>query len=160
MTQIPPQIRLPRRWLTARLRTRHLGALAIVVVLGAFELLNLTNFCYRDTRFLGENELISAAIKLNIARFDSQGERKKAYTSVSDFMSQNPNCCKLYYNNDLMYVTFLGRLIGIREVVVNVYYKMSDTADIYKFYDSFVKMNSCGDVLDAKGIPEQSGPAG
>jgi hypothetical protein len=135
-----------------------LVASAIVVVLGVFELLNLTNFCYRDTRFHDENELISAAVKLNIAGFNPQGERNKAYTSVSDFMPQNPGCCKLYYNNDLMYVTFLARLIGIREVVVNVYYKMSDTADIYKFYDSFVRMNSCGDVLGSMGMPERSGP--
>jgi hypothetical protein len=153
MTRIPPQIRPPRRWLS-----RHSVGLAVFVVLGVFELLSLTNFCYRDTRFYDENELISAAIKLNIAMFSSQGERNKAYTSVSDFMSQNPNCCKLYYNNDLMYVTFLGRFIGIRQVVVNVYYKMSDAADIYKFYDSFVRMNSCGDVLGTMGIPEQSGP--
>jgi hypothetical protein len=137
-----------------------LVGLAIIVVLTVFEFLNLTNFCYRDTRYHDENELISAAIKLNIAMFNSQGERNKAYTSVSDFMSQNPNCCKLYYNNDLMYVTFLARLIGIREVVVNVHYKMSDTADIYKFYDSFVRMNSCGDVLNTKGIPERSGSTG
>jgi hypothetical protein len=142
------------------LQSRHLVGLAVIVVLGMLEFLNLTNFCYRDTRFHGDNELTSAAIKLNIARFNSQGERNKAYSSVSDFMSQNPNCCKLYYNSGLMHVTILGRLIGIREVVVNVYYKMSDTADIYKFYDSWVRMNSCGDVLGTMGTPERAEPAG
>ena len=141
-------------------RSGRLVGLAAIVVLGFFELLNLTNFCYRDKRFHGENELISVAINLNIARFDSKGERNKAYSSVSDFLSQNPDCCKLYYNDDLMHVGFLGRLIGLRYVVVNVFYKMSDTADVYKYYGSWVKMNSCGEALDTKGIPEQFGPTG
>jgi hypothetical protein len=132
--------------------------ITLVVAFG-FELLNFTNFCYRDMRYYDPGELVDIAIKLNLARFDPNGERNKPYESIETFRVENPNCCKLLYSDEMMGVSPMARLFGTNEVVARVYYKMSDTADEYQYYDSLVKMNSCGDVLRRMGTPEQYGPA-
>ena len=70
---------------------------------------------YRGTYFIG------IAIKANLAQHDKNGERNKDYSSVDDVILQNEDCCHVHYNDSVMYVTPLSRLIGLNELVVNVY---------------------------------------
>jgi hypothetical protein len=156
MAQIDPHARSERaNW---KRRVNQMIGLCLLVLFCLFEFLNFNNFCYRDMRKYNENELIDIAIKLNLARFDPQGERNKPYSTIAEFISQNPKCCNVHYSDQAMDVTPIARVLGIREVVVSVYYKMSDIAEKYKYYDSSVKMNSCGEILRTMGTPERIGP--
>ena len=130
-----------------------------------FELLNVTNFCFRKVRYLSENEFIDIAVKENLKRYEP-GSRdfNKAYDSLQTFYSQNPHCCKvIYFTPDIsafhkLGVTPLTRLLCFKELIVNVYYEANDYPG-QPYYDSFIRMNSCGDVLGAMGILETLPPA-
>ena len=124
-----------------------------------FEILNFTNFCYRDFRYYWNDNFIDVAINENLSRHNPYGERNKMYDSIAEFRSQNQNCCKVHYFDDIMEVRWFGRFIGINEFMVEIYYQISETVGSYKYYDSLVKMNSCKDVSHRMGMLEQRGPS-
>jgi hypothetical protein len=153
--------------------SRHITPLVKYTLYGfaVFELLNLTNICYRKLRYLSEAEFINIAIQSNLKRYQPNEPDyfNKAYASLEDFHAQNPHCCRvMYFTPDVsafheIGVTPLTRLICVKDLIVNVYYKANETyyddqtSDV-RYYYSVVRMNSCGDILGSMGIQETLPP--
>jgi hypothetical protein len=146
------------------IRSNRLAIRSVLIAVVAFELLNLTNFCYRDLRYYSEHDWIDRAVKENLRRHDPQGARNKSYSSLEEFYSQNEHCCRIIYFTKLIYtphlleVSPLTRLLCVKEFLVTVHYRSSDTEQKYKYYESFVRMNSCGDILGVMGTQNDYPP--
>src|SRR5258707_1127248 len=99
----------------ARLPT---SVVLVMMAIATFEVMNFTNFCYRDLRYYGSDKLIRIAIQENINQYDQNGERNKMYSDARDVIAKNDGCCRLYYNNSALYLSIWWRLIGINDLAV------------------------------------------
>jgi hypothetical protein len=144
-------------------RTSPLNRWALIG-LAIFEVLNLLNFCYLDMRFHSEEYWIDIAVRENLRLHAPYGDRDKIYSSLDDFYLENPACCHVIYLTNLFYrphvleVSPLTRLLCIEEFLVNVRYKISDIREKDRYYDSFVRMNACGDILTTMGSLDDRAP--
>jgi hypothetical protein len=138
-------------------RNRRYALMIVLGAFGLFQFLNWTGFCYGQFRYVREKELIEIAARMVMARYEPHGERNKYYSSLEDFFAQNPNCCEVHYGSALN-SSPLGRVVGFYDMIVEVHYRMSDTAPKYKYYDALIRMNACGRRLENMGIPEERGP--
>jgi hypothetical protein len=125
-----------------------------LAIITAFAALLTARFCLTHFKYYSDAELIDIVIKWNLSRHEPNNERDKVYASLAEFHRLNPNCCTVYRWQHYMLPGF-----GIAgDAVVNVYYKVSDTAEKDKYYDSHVRVSSCGEIRARGGTMEQFGP--
>jgi hypothetical protein len=141
-----------------RMLVRNIIIVLLLCIFASVEVLNLSGFCYREMRYLSEKEFVDIAVMTNLAQHSPQGERNKIYVSLDDFYGENPNCCKVWYHSQL--IAPLARIVGLYELGVSVYYKMSDTNERDKYYNVDIFMNACGSVVRKLGTAEDHGPLG
>lgn len=128
-----------------------LGVFAII--LSSLIVLYATGFCFSRFRYYSDAELIDIVIKWNLTLHKPDSERDKIYPSLDEFHKLNPNCCRVHKTGHWM---LSGP--GAGDVIVNVHYKISDSAARPSYYDSHVRIGSCGNIRETGGTIEQQGP--
>jgi len=129
-----------------------IGAIALV------EALNFTGFCYRDLRYLSDQEFIDKMVLYNLARHGPSSERNKTYGSLREFYQVNPQCCELHRWGDQFSDPIIVRLVGFYRVVGHITYRSNDAAGVDNFYSAIVSANACGDITGAWGEPRPERP--
>jgi hypothetical protein len=123
---------------------------ALFVILAIIEYGNFTGFCYPQSRWLSDADLIQHAIQYNL-----QKQPKEAgvieYGSVEAFLARNGNCCLIFRRDRGEFENILDpiwmRVFGWYVLVVDVWYQFKETGP-NNFIQSDVAMNSCGDFLE------------
>jgi hypothetical protein len=78
---------------------------------------------------------------------------------LEEFYLENPHCCRFYRESQLMNATAMTRVFGVYETVANVHFKANDgSGRAGPYYDSYVRLNACGRVLERMGSFDQVGP--
>lgn len=139
------------------IRPRTIFLILFLVGVGIFEYLNFSGFCYSERRYLKDQELIDAAVRHAIARLD-RFPNHLTYSSAEEFHSVNQNCCRIYKEGhpSLPEGTWV-RILGWYVAVVRVWYKVEENGP-RNYYDSYVSLNACGQVLQFKGTLESIPP--
>ncbi|SRR6266702_1993459 len=131
-----------------------LGAVAVLLLcIAAFEYLNFAGFCYRDQRYLADNELLLVALRREVAVNKAYGEseRRIAYESPEALMAKNPNCCVVTRSDDpYLEETFWNRIFGSYVLLVEVIYRAKEDGSA-PFYSDVFSVSACGEILDRAG---------
>jgi hypothetical protein len=140
----------------------------LTISLGVFmtvQVLNFSGFCYSRLTFLSDADFESIALAYNVRMQQSYiGSKSVAsdhlvlYASGSELKQANPNCCRLYRWGHSILGESVGfsRLFGERfyNAVAEVWFRRwaGETED---FYQSYVVMGACGNIVRTAGIPEK-----
>jgi hypothetical protein len=117
---------------------------------------NFSGYCRSQQRYLSDAELIASAIKNNLARHspEANSSRQKSYASIDEFYQQNPNCCVLHrWDSGPFGNSVLLRFFGFYEALVDIFYRINDSAAVDNFYGSMSIVDSCGRVMEVRGSP-------
>jgi hypothetical protein len=144
---------------------RNLAYFASVVAVCAtalIEYLNFTGFCYRQGRYLGEQELVNFAIEQAIHFGDlvtTDVTGRQVYSSIEEFRRINPKCCILHKRGhpDLeegIWVRIFGWYISVAEI----WYRLSAQPSA-EFFRAYVFMSACGEVKRVGGSTETIQPS-
>jgi hypothetical protein len=129
---------------------------AIVLAIGVslIEYLNFTGYCYAETRYLSDDELIRAVIA-NALKHTPDTVGTIHYSSIEDVLAKNADCCAVHREHRGIFEPLLPgrwvRIFGWYVAAVEVQYryrKMTST----NYLDSFTLVSACG------GIGERLGP--
>jgi hypothetical protein len=160
-TQPPRRSDLPVFLAAVRLLRRRAVIISSLVFLFAgfaiIQYLNFSGFCYRDMRYLSDNELIESAIRYNIQHPHSAPDLIE-YTSIDEFHRLNPDCCRVY--RDGHYTLTEGtwpRFYGWYISVAEVWYRRKQFGPD-PYYRSYVAVNACGRAMSRHGPFESRGP--
>ena len=143
---------------TAKRKWPWAGAAILIGAFAVIETLNFSGFCYREVRYLSNREFIDRAVRFNLQLHGPSNERKKVYSSLTEFYRLNPNCCILHNWGYPFADPIIVRLVGLYIAVADIVYRTNDAAGVDNFYYSFVFMNACGDVVRDGGEPRASVP--
>jgi hypothetical protein len=142
--------------------TGAVGALMLFLI--ALGYLNATGFCYRESRYLTNKQLISAAaieaVKTN--RAYAAIEQRIEYASATDLIARNPDCCIVIKDvGDQSADPFLrdvapDRIFGSYVLAVEVIYRARQDGpkpfDHHTYY-----LGACAERLDYSGSAEAYG---
>ncbi|UPK33162.1 hypothetical protein IVB18_33785 [Bradyrhizobium sp. 186] len=121
------------------------------MIIASFVLLvlNLTGFCYREVRYLSNQELFESAIAHEAYRI---GDYLPTDTPKS-YLANHPNCCSIPVFQPSN--SSLNALLGNKIRYIRVLYRMLQT-EVDKnpreqFYEAFVETTPCGRTFHAIG---------
>lgn len=150
------------------LRVSVIGVVVIICAVAAGYLaLNYMGFCYKERRFLSEEEMVSIAVKYILATYppvvelhEGKGgavinigrgapERSIAYKGISDFMAENQNCCeKTTIGREGYAISLEYRLLGSANAFVKVKYMVMyvDVSGVRQSSErtEYVAISNCG----------------
>jgi len=129
----------------------------LVLYLVAFEYLHVTGFCYRDMRYLADEEFISAAADAAVQTNKAYGANEKRidYESAAELIAENPNCCSVTRDERDTYLQGRtpNRVFGSYVLLVEVLYRaMQDGPK--PFYSDVYYFGACGERLDRAGAAQ------
>ncbi len=127
---------------------KYVGLVALLVVL----VLNATGFCWKQLRYLSDEELIVTAILYTAG---SSGAKDVASTEeqAEAYYRSNPDCCSfIAWNDQLQSSPLINRLIGRAVFGIEVVLPVSESADGGTHYNSFQFIGCCGKRLRGIGI--------
>jgi hypothetical protein len=145
--------------LTELHRTRS-GRVTLVGFLAALLLiqtLNFTGFCYREMRYLSDQELINTAVQRLMSEAYLLENDPITYQSAADLYRQNPNCCTLHKWGHNFSYPIVFRVFAYYESIAHIVYRATLRGSD-PFLDSYVSMNACGKVFEVTGFPRSSIP--
>lgn len=137
-----------------------LSVLALIAGIAWVQRLNHTGYCYVQDRHLSDEELIDVAVNrvlyyrngLLLSRPDAG---YVVYSSYSDFLAKNQNCCSVYRwrAGDRNTSRFgkgqmLSRTLGHYYVVVRVIYLNNARDEKRRFASADVAVTKCGKTGD------------
>ena len=111
---------------------RHSVLLFVVVVLGVPSTLNYSGFCISKGKWLSDDELIRQQItELNRHSYIQDSVHfpnmpRIRYASVEEFISENPDCCKLagrYSTKRNFGLTALDSILGVNRGLLTLQFK-------------------------------------
>ena len=146
------------------MRLRQKGAVLLVLVIGllsigaAAEYLNFSGYCYPEGRWLGDQELIEAAIKYELSHVRGQYELSAlSYSSPVAFQQENPGCCRIDRSAEhpLLDGKWI-RLLGMYIATVDLWYRFQRQGS-EQFWFETVFVNACGRFLERFGYPLRTG---
>lgn len=170
ISQIPLISGIRFLWHAARTRFGRAAlmgvATLITVLIGVALSLSYGGFCFRQQRFLSEEEYFDAAID-DIIRSPSYqqitsvpgGTRFASlkvipYKDKKEFWRANPNCCQIVSHQNGPWPTFEERLWGAAAVVVAVAYTVNYVDEIGEPQStkgtSIYAVTNCGRAWDAR----------
>jgi hypothetical protein len=132
-------------------RLLFLGSLVLAVaIIGVFEYLNFSGYCYSECRYLSDRELIEKAVQYNLKNPPGVGGVTQ-YASLDEFFAMNADCCFLERggHETLQEGTWV-RLFGWYVAVADIWYRLGDVG-LDAYYNSLVALNSCGQVKQRLG---------
>jgi hypothetical protein len=136
-----------------------LGAAIATSVIGVIEYFNFTGFCYSQRRWLGNQELINAAIKYELSHVRGPyALGALSYSSLDEFKELNPQCCDLDRsgNNPALDGKWV-RSLGIYNAAIHLHYRFRQTGQ-QQFWFETLFVNACGRFLDRGGFPTDIPP--
>ena len=127
-------------------------------------MLNFTEFCYSQRRYLGDQGLVDAVIQYEITHSDERDAKK--YRSVEEFRNLNPTCCRLEKWGDpehsvwqRPYMIWVRRIFNAEILIVDLWYRFKDEGSP-QFVSQHYLINACGEVREGGGKgAEMPGPA-
>ena len=139
------------------LRRKFIILGVVVCGIGLFEYLNFSGFCYRERRYLRDEDLLNIAVRHAIARIDRIADHV-TYNSIEEFYAVNPNCCRIYKEGHWILPEGIWvRAFGWYVSVARVWYKVKE-ASPRNFYDALISLDACGKVLQMDGTLESIPP--
>jgi hypothetical protein len=130
-------------------------ALLLVSLLGAAAFagyLNVTGYCYAQSRYLSDAELMRSAIGYVISRPEKGG---RSYKSIQEFQELNPDCCIVRrYDPPKSLLSTIGDsstqfqdalLFGNYLVIADLHYRAQDEGPT-PYMIEYVGVNACGQV--------------
>jgi hypothetical protein len=122
--------------------------LSVAAVLGY---LNATGYCYSQSRYFADAELMRSAIGYAISKPEKGG---KSYKSIQEFQELNPDCCILRrYDPPRSLWPVIGNsntqfqaaLFGNYLVIADLHYRAQNEGPT-PYMSEYVGVNACGQV--------------
>ena len=118
--------------------------------------LNYTGFCYRELRYLSDEEFLIAAISYEA----SKGNMiiiNTSEKSARSFLKVYPNCCSLERHNHWILASPIERFFGFYFLVVDIRYALNEGAlaqapNDGRYYNAHIGIHACGNILKSIGI--------
>ncbi len=129
-----------------------LAALSGIIVIEDW---NFNGLCYRDRRYLSNQEFIDKAIEQSI-NDNRRSEENIHYKSIDEFLQQNTSCCVLFKDGHSIlpegtWVRFFGWYVA----VVEVWYKIKNTGPD-NYHLAYFSLDACGKVLQRHVFTESA----
>jgi hypothetical protein len=123
-------------------------AFAALSLAGCGNYLDPPGYCAAQNRVLSDDELLRLAVLRELDQIDIDGSEG----SISNFLSSNPNCCRV--NRDPASRTLLDVLTRNHyfEVELNFPVKADRQQRFGKYYHVYVSILPCGTVAGSQGI--------
>jgi hypothetical protein len=122
--------------------------LVAIFAIPAAVLLSYEGFCFDRARFVGENEMIEAAVR-GIA-----GSNRMAIdasdAAIKDFLRGNPNCCAVDRHPRGRSLLDVVTGWNVAEVEVNYERSSARASRAEPYYKQFVSVSSCGQFLKSR----------
>ncbi|KRQ07497.1 hypothetical protein AOQ71_23270 [Bradyrhizobium manausense] len=130
----------------------------------ALEYLHATGFCYRDARYLTDEELIRVAADeaVRTNRAYEAIEQRIEYASATDLIARNPDCCVAIKDESeqsddpILRDIAPDRVFGPYVLAIEVIYRAKQDGpkpfDHHTYY-----LGACGERLDYSGSAEAHG---
>jgi hypothetical protein len=139
---------------------KNLLLMTLGIVGAVLLVLKLSGFCFRDSEWKSNRELIQAAFRHELKGGWSNTPQ---VTDIEGYMRDYPECCSVGGANAFLANPFLDALFGARYYAVRIKYPVSDSGR-EPYYESILIMDCCGgDVPDSYGTgsstPVPKGPA-
>jgi len=128
---------------------------SIFIVTAIILSLNLSRFCYLKRQFISDHELIKGAIGFEMKIYESRRIKNSyeiKYSTISDFLDKNPNCCSLknWWEEDI-FDALLGKMLGYYISQVRMKYKLYNDEE-KTYYNSYILISSCSKIVGRRGI--------
>ena len=145
-----------------RLRRRHtivrMLAAGMLSIGAVVEYLNFSGYCYPQGRWLGDQELVEAAIKYELTHVRGAYELTAvSYESPAAFQQENAGCCRLDRSGKHpMLDGKWTRVLGMYVAAVDLWYRFRRKGPEQFWYET-VFVNACGHFLERFGHPLKTG---
>lgn len=131
------------------------SAVAILAIWAGFShVLFTSKFCFREFRYLSQEEIIEKSVKHDLGRISHYSGFM--YKNAKDFFLSNPNCC-------IVYGVWPEAAYGISIYIKKDNGKNSllsnniSSANVRRELTVYSHLNGCGDVLESYSINDRIG---
>jgi hypothetical protein len=137
-------------------RRKLIGGAAVLAPVVTFLLLNVSGFCFSETKYVSDAEFIEQALIYRAGSIkDLAGDNSR--DAIAEYLRNNPRCCRIEDSSFPLSSSFIDRIFGLKSTWVRIIHRLPDEKAAISpadgaYYEAYVQLDCCGRPVRVTGL--------